>query len=320
MIPMKRLDDYLENAKTVAIVGHVNPDGDCLGSVFGTYRYLVENHPDLCVTPYASFVPEYLKFLAKDVPFDDTDGEDRTYDLAISVDASAKERIGAGKAAFENARRTLVIDHHETNPLFGDENYVVPKAASASEVLVSLMDPDKISRSAAEKLYTGIMQDSGVFRYSSTSKETLLSAAMLIDKGVNFSKIIEESVINQPYREMKLMGEVLMNSVLCPETKFVYGTAPISLQKKYGLSSSELANVVVELNAVKEADVALFMYQYEDGTWKASLRAKCDVNVAVIAKEFGGGGHLRASGFSFERDPEAVAGKVRDLIRTLKNK
>ena len=64
MIPMKRLDDYLENAKTVAIVGHVNPDGDCLGSVFGTYRYLVENHPDLCVTPSASFVPEYLKFLA----------------------------------------------------------------------------------------------------------------------------------------------------------------------------------------------------------------------------------------------------------------
>ena len=315
---MKLLDDYLENAETVALVGHVNPDGDCLGSVFAAYRYLVENHPDLKITAFVSFVPEYLSFLASDVPFDPSDGTGERFDLAIALDSSAPDRIGAGKTAFQNALRTVVIDHHETNPMFGDENYVVPTAASASEVLFSLMDHGRISLSTAEKLYTGIVQDSGVFRYSCTSKETLIAAAELIQMGVDFSKIIEDSVINQPYREMQLMGEVLEKSILFPDDRFIYGYAPASLQEKYGLSSRNLGNVVVELNAVKEANVALFMYQYEDGTWKASLRAKCDVNVAEIAKAFGGGGHLRASGFSFGKDPVGTAEKVLEILRAMR--
>ncbi len=315
---MSILDELVKDHHKIAIVGHVRPDGDCLGSITGTYRYLTENHPDLSVTAYSADVPEYLRFLLSDVSIRETDGAGERYDLVISVDASDRERIGAGSAAFSEASETLVIDHHETNPGFGDRNIIYPDASSTAEVLVGLMDPDRLSRSSATKLYTGIIQDTGVFRYSCTSADTLNAAAMLLGKGVDFSGIIEESVINQPYREMRIMGRVLEDSVLYADEQFIYGIAPTALQKEFGVTSHDLGNVVVELNAVKEANVALFLYQFEDGSWKGSLRAKCDVNVAKAASCFGGGGHKRAAGFSFEGDPAAVAETVRKRIGELR--
>ena len=316
---MKTLESLIGDAKRIALVGHTNPDGDCLGSLSAVWRYLKDNAPEKEVTVYAGAVPAYLGFLFSDVPYETGDGEGRNYDLAVSLDASSETRIGAGLQAFKEAPRTLVIDHHETNPGFGGVNHIEPKTSSTAEVLTVLMDPAKISRSTAEKLYTGIIQDTGVFRYSCTSVRTLQTAGMLLEKGIDFAKIVETSVIDQPYREMRIRSRVVEDSRLFPEEKFIYGIAPLTLQKEYGVTSPELGTVVVELNAVKEANVALFLYQHEDGTWKGSLRAKCDVNLAMIAAEFGGGGHARAAGFSFEKDPERTAEEVRRILRERRN-
>lgn len=312
---MKTLDEYVKQHKRVAVLGHVRPDGDSVGSVSGVFRYLSENHPELSVTAFLSDVPKYLGFLLSDVPYNETDGEGEAFDLAIAVDVSSIERMGAGKQAFLTADHRVVIDHHETNTGFGEENHILPEASSAAEVVADLMDPGLISLSTATKLYTGIIQDSGVFRYHSTGPNTLRVSAMLLEKGVDFSRIIEETVINQPYAEMKIMARVLEESVLYRDDRFIYGIATTELQEKYGVTSHDLGNVVVELNAVAEADVALFLYQYEDGNWKASLRTKCGVNVAKIAGLFSGGGHSRAAGFSFSGDPVETAERVRLLVR-----
>ncbi len=306
-----------EELRRVAVVGHVRPDGDCVGSVMGIYHYLTDNYKYLEVTPYLEPMTENLKFMVEGITVREDSGAGEDYDLVISSDASDIGRIGAGKDAFTEAKtknRTVCIDHHVTNPNFADVNHVEPEASSASEVVTGLLDREKISLLAATCLYTGIIHDSGVFRFDSTSPRTLRIAADLIEKGVPFSLIIQDSVSNEPIQQLKAFAHVLNEGVLYEDERIFVGRASTALQESLGLTPRELGSVVMYLNYIKEADVELFMYQNPDGTWKGSLRSKSPVDVAAIAASFGGGGHKKAAGFSVsDEELEDAIEKVRAL-------
>lgn len=308
-----------EELKRVAVVGHVRPDGDCVGSVMGIYHYLTDNYKKLTVTPYLEPMTENLKFMTEGICVREDDGAGEDYDLVISSDASDLNRIGAGKAAFMEAlekHRTVCIDHHVTNPMFADVNHVEAEASSASEVVAGLLDMDKVSLKAATCLYTGIIHDSGVFRFDSTSPRTLRISADLIEKGVPFSLIIQESVSNEPIMQLKMFARVLNEGVLYKDERIFVGRASTELQKELGLTPRELGSVVMYLNYIQEADGELFMYQNEDGSWKGSLRSKTDLDVAAIAAAFGGGGHKKAAGFSVSAEElEDAILKVRALAK-----
>ncbi len=310
------LDCITGGIRNVGIVGHVNPDGDCAGSVAACYHYLRDNVPSLHIVPFLQELPYGIRFLEEDLPIRRDAGEGEKFDLMISLDAASVERIGAGKAAFLSCENTVCIDHHATCPGFGKENLVLPGASSACEVLYGLLTRDRIGYSCAVSLYTGIIHDTGALRFDNVSPKTVLIVSDLIAKGIPFTRIIEESFTEKALVEMKITGEIIKNSVLDEDRHFLYGVCPLEMQQRYGLTPVELGGVVAEMNEVREARVVLFMYQFEDGSWKGSLRSKSDVDVSAIAVRYGGGGHVRAAGFSFQGDPEETAAEILQLLPT----
>ncbi len=136
-----------------------------------------------------------------------------------------------------------------------------------------------------------------------------------MEKGVDCTGIIEKSVSDQDYQELRIAAQCILDSVFYPEEGFLYAVCPTAMQERFGVTSHQLGHVVVELDQTAGADVTLFLYQFEDGSWKGSLRAKCDLNVAKIASRFGGGGHVRAAGFSYQGKPEKAVEKVREALK-----
>ena len=311
---MKHIDEiFKEGIRTAAITGHVRPDGDCAGAVTGLYRYLRKNRPELELAVFLEEIPENLRFLLHGIPVRNDAGKPG-FDLAISLDTSEPGRIGAGKEAFLGAAHTVCIDHHETHPGFAGINHIEPRTSSVSEILVKLLDADKIDTECAAAFYTGIVHDTGVFRYDSVTGDTLRTAAVLVDKGIPFSEIIEHSISNLSYREMLIASEVILGSHFYEEEKLLTGFAPLSLQQKIGISPLEFGSVVTELNQMDRAETVLFLYETEPGVYKGSLRSKGPVSVSGIAALFGGGGHERAAGFSLAEPPEVIIEKVRAAV------
>ena len=155
---MKNIEEILTGVQTLGIAGHVRPDGDCIGSCMGLYLYLKKYHPEISTDVYLEKPREVFSYITgiNEVITREPE-EDKIYDLFITLDVSAKNRIALVGDAYERAGKRICIDHHTSNPGFGDENYILSDVSSASEVLYTLLDPDKITREIAEAIYTGIV-------------------------------------------------------------------------------------------------------------------------------------------------------------------
>ena len=190
---MGRLDDVIKGMKTVAISGHIRPDGDCIGSCLGLYNYIKENYQSVDVDVYLQPFSEKFNFLKYSDLVKHENTTDKKYDLFIMLDSSSADRMGEFLPIFENAAKTLCIDHHISNEKFAMENIVFPEASSTCEVLYGLMDEEKIGYHTAEALYMGIVHDSGAFKYSNTSAKTMSIAGKLMEKGIPFTSIIDNT-------------------------------------------------------------------------------------------------------------------------------
>lgn len=194
---MTVLEQALEGTKSVAILGHVRPDGDCLGSTLGLYNYLLASYPDVQAAVYleeASSKFAYLK--GYDEIHHETD--DKEYELCICLDSSDEERLGEFNVYLKRAKKSLCIDHHITNTRYCQINLVAADASSASEVLFEQLNQDNVDKNTAECLYTGLIHDTGVFKYSCTSARTMEIAGFLMEKGIDFGSIIDNSFYRKP--------------------------------------------------------------------------------------------------------------------------
>ncbi len=304
------LEDFLEGVHTIAIAGHVNPDGDCIGSCLGAWLYLRDNYPQIQAQVYLQPVREVFGFIEGLDQVRSQYREEQDYDLLILLDISSQDRIGVAGACIKHARKTLCIDHHITNRgtytwLFND-----PKASSASEVLFRFLDPEKISKACAEALYTGFVHDTGVFQYPATSPDTLRAAAVLMEKGIAFSRIIDESFFQKTYGQNRMLGKVLMESKLVLEGKCVIGVANQQAMEEYGVEARDMDGIVAQLRNTAGVEVAIFLYETKEDTYKVSLRSKNYVDVSKIALAYGGGGHMRAAGCT-------MLGKAEEILRHL---
>mgnify|MGYP000323260005 FL=1 len=167
------LNDVLKGKHSVAIGGHIRPDGDCIGSTLGLYLYLTTYYPEIETDLYLEEIPEAFQMMGhRDVPKHEI-VEGKVYDLFISLDCGDERRLGFSEPVFQNAKETLCVDHHVSNESFADTNYIVPDASSTSELVFRLLDEEKITKEIASFLYMGIVHDTGVFQYSCTSPETM---------------------------------------------------------------------------------------------------------------------------------------------------
>ena len=314
---MKRIEDYLDGIKRIAITGHTSPDGDCVGSCLGMWNYLKDNYPDITAHVYLQEIKNTFDFLrgVDEIRHEDT-GED--YDLMILLDISSRSRISFAEKILERAPKTLCIDHHVTNPggfTWFDND---PAASSASEVLSRYLDPEKISASCAECLYTGIVHDTGVFQYSCTSPATMRTAAMLMEKGIDFTEIIENSFFAKTYTQNLAMAQVITGSKLMLNGMVIVGVMTREERWKLGMKAAELDNIVSQLRYTEGVDVAVFLYQLDGGEYKVSLRSKEIIDVSAVAASFDGGGHVRAAGCTLKGQPEDLTEKlIAEIIKQL---
>ncbi|MDE6313339.1 MAG: bifunctional oligoribonuclease/PAP phosphatase NrnA [Lachnospiraceae bacterium] len=307
---MNQLENWLAGAKEVAIAGHVRPDGDCIGSCLGLFNYIQDNFSGVQVTVYIERPSEVFDFLKGIDSICYNYNQEKSYDVFFSLDCGDKERLGEAAKYFDLAKHTICIDHHISNTGFAEENYIKGELSSTCEFLCEFMEEEKISVETAKCLYTGIAHDTGVFQYSNTTAKTLSTVGMLIDKGFDFTKIVDETIYQKTYKQQQITGRALLESMMVLEGKVIFSAVHEKDMKFYGVTSKDLEGIVSQLRTTKGVEVAIFMYELEPRVFKVSMRSNSYVNVSEIASFFGGGGHVRAAGCTMQ-------GGMHDVINNL---
>ncbi|MCM1082529.1 MAG: bifunctional oligoribonuclease/PAP phosphatase NrnA [Clostridium sp.] len=303
----------IEAADTIAVVGHIRPDGDCVGSCLGFYNYITENYPHKTIVVYLEEIAPKFRFLkgACNIVHETCD---TVYDLAVSLDCGDTDRHGAFAPVFQNAKDTACLDHHRSNQGFGDYFYCDPDASSTCEIIYRHMDRELISRECAECLYLGIVHDTGVFKYPSTSKKTMEIAGTLIAKGARSQYIIDETFYKVTYVQNKLTGEALLGCGLGLDGKVIFTCITKELFDKYGATKDDTDGIIDKLRVTEGVEVAIFAYQLSEEVFKYSLRSVSYVDVSKIAVSYGGGGHIRAAGFEAAGPYEEVLSRIIDMV------
>ena len=276
---MTNFDVYLADAKTVAIAGHVRPDGDCAGSCLATYNYIKNYFPHVKVDLYLEPIPNIFKFMKRSEEILSEWPDDRKYDLFIAQDCGDAKRLGNAAKYFESAEHTICVDHHVSNQNFAEHNYIFPDASSTCELIFELLPDERIDREIAGKL---------------------------IEKGINFPKIVDETFFTKTYNQNRIMGLALMKSVLHLDGKCISSVITKQEMQEYDVLPKHLDGIVSQLRVTKDVEVAIFLYELEDGEFKVSTRSKELVDLSEIAVKFDGGGHVRAAGFSMKGEPEQI--------------
>lgn len=307
---MNNIAEVLDGVKTMAIAGHIRPDGDCVGSCMALYAYIKKWYPEIQADIYLETPKPVFGYLAyMDEVKSEASGE-KEYDLFVTCDVSARDRLAVVGDYFEKAKKTVCIDHHVSNPGFARINHILPDASSSCEVLYGLLDSEKVDREIAQAVYTGIIHDTGVFQYSCTSPETMRIAGELMKTGFDFTGIIEKSFYQKTYIQNQVMGRVLAESILLLDGKCIVGYMKKKDMDFYGVDGADLDGVVSQLRLTQDVEVAIFIYEKNTQEFKVSLRSNGDVDVSKIAVFFGGGGHVKAAGCE-------MAGSMYDVVNNI---
>lgn len=314
---MTNLDSVILDARTIAISGHVRPDGDCAGSTLAVYNYLKNNYPGLQIDIYLESIPNIFKFMQRSDEISEDWSKDRVYDLFIALDCSDGSRLGESYKYFSSAKRTVCIDHHVSNDAFADENYIFPDASSTCELVYELIDKDKLTLQIAECIYTGMVHDTGVFQYSCTSKKTMDIAGSLMESGIDYSKIIDETFYTKTFEQNRIMGKALVDARLYLEGAVILSVVSREDMKAFNVLPKHLDGIVNQLRVTKDTKIAVFLYENEDGSYKGSLRVNGDYNVAEVAAHFGGGGHVKAAGFTIDGPVDTAIDRIIKAIEEI---
>lgn len=311
---MNQFLEAIEQAQTIVILGHIRPDGDCVGSCTGMYNYITDNYPEKQVDVYlGDFDREFLFLRGTDRIHHELQ-EGMTYDLCLALDCASTDRFGDFGVYYETAKVKAAIDHHASNPGYGDICLVQSQAAAACEAIYGILEHDKISSHCAEALYLGIVHDTGVFKHSNTTRDTMCVAGDLIALGARPSEIIDRTFYSKSFVQNQMLGRALLESYMTLNDLCIVSCLRKEVFDFYHATSVDVDGVIDQLRVTRGIEVAMLYYEYEPDVYKFSLRSNRYVDVSKIALHFGGGGHVRAAGFSLEGDRNQVAEQVLEQI------
>jgi len=292
--------------RKVAVVGHARPDGDCIGSQVGLARVLAAaGHEVVCVN--SDTVPRRLQFLAAGTTFLRANGVPAgSGDLAaIFVDCADHARAGSRLQARFPAP-VGNIDHHLSNAGYAAVNLVDSASAATCEILAGIM-LDRglaIDPLAAQALYAGILTDTGQFRFNSTSRRCFVLAGELVARGAVPARVGFELYERESVGKLQLLQRFLASLRLECGGRVCIGTLPDGIFAATGTTAEDTEGLVDYARSIDGVEIAALVEQRNDGTVKASLRAKnAAYRVDLIAAQFGGGGHACAAGLNLKQAP-----------------
>ena len=311
------LDEILKEineAKEIVILTHETPDGDAIGSSLGMKLALekIGKNADIIMSKYAkmySFLPGFETIKEA--------SEVKNYDLAISLDCATLKRLD-NKEYFENAKKTIVIDHHGSNNMYGDINYVNPVSPACSEILLVIFTyfGIEIDTKIGTCLMTGIITDTGGLQYTSTTADTFEYAAELLRKGVNISEICKKTLQTKTKANFELSKRVMDRVELLEDGKVAFSYITTKDMEEVNAKEGDHEGLVNIGREIEGVEVAIFIRQKEnDDLYKVSMRTEESVNASDVCLMFGGGGHPRAAGALIPGTIEQVKEKLLKEIR-----
>lgn len=314
---LDNIKEEIQNANDIVILTHEMPDGDAVGSSLAVYNGLKQlgKTVDLVIPEY----PKNFAFLpgAKDIK---KEGKNESYDLCIVLDCSDVKRLNGYVNYFEQANKTINIDHHGVNTMFADFNFVNPVAPACAQILVTVLEylGIEISKEIGSCLIAGIITDTGGFKYQGVTAETFEFAANILNKGVNVSEVYRKvfQTITKEAFELRKVAISRLEFFENGKVSFTYTTKKDEEDIKTSTGDHE---GIVELGRdIDGVEVSIYLRETENG-YKASLRSTDYVNVADICLLFGGGGHIKAAGcnmqMSLEQAKEKIINKVSEYIK-----
>ncbi len=300
--------------KKIVVIGHMRPDADCIGSQVALCRLLRSQGLDAaCVN--ADRVPRRIKFLVGDTPFFQRDEVSPKGKVAIFTDCADHARAGDKMREMYPAP-IACFDHHISNPGFGRFDFVDTASAATAEVLMGVfLDADlPIDRLTAQALYTGIMTDTGQFRFASTSERVFRLSAELVSRGANPSLAGQELYERESLGKLKLIQHFLGSLKMECSSRVCIGVLPAGIFDSTGATTEDTEGLVDYARSIDGVEIGVLIEE-RPGMIKASLRGMHSVyRMDTLAAQFGGGGHANAAGLSY---PETLAGFYPTLLAAI---
>jgi len=315
----KIIDKILEGireSRTFCIVGHIRPDGDCVGSQIGLTLAL-RNEGKKVVCWNEDRVPQKLNFLDPDHVFQQPKAGSE-FDCVIATDAASFERLGTVAPCINNRKLFINIDHHESNTRYADLNWVSAREASTGELIYKLLRVANwpITKPIADCLFTAVSTDTGSFQYATTQPGTYTIAGDLVRRGAYLAKITDEVYQSYPLSRVRLLRHVYSQFKLTHDNKIAYFWLRKRDFARTGADSSDSEGLIDHIRAIEPVVVACVFEEIEPELTRISLRSKKpEINVNEIAAQFGGGGHPAAAGARIPGKPMAVQRRVVAAIK-----
>jgi bifunctional oligoribonuclease and PAP phosphatase NrnA len=310
------LDAAARDRATVVLAGHVQPDADALGSTLALAEALRRRGARvLCTFPGPFTLPASLAWLPGAEGLVPSAAVPRSPDVFVSLDAASPGRLGELAALLGDARTSVVVDHHASNPGFGDVRLVDPDAPATVVLVADLLDGLGVTVDAtiATCLYAGLAADTGSFRFGSTRPHTHELAARLLATGIDHAAISQRLFDTAPFGWLRLLSAVTGRAVLEPDigAGLVWTWSRTAEAAEHGLPGEQLEALVDVVRATEEADVACVLKGQDDGSWSVSLRSRGATDLARVAMALGGGGHRLAAGYTSWLDREGTIAALR---------
>ncbi len=307
------LDDILveiNHAEKIVIMAHETPDGDAIGSMLSMNLALkkIGKEADVIVREF----PRTFDFLpgAKEVKMTSDVAQ---YDLAISLDCADLKRL-VGKEYFEKAKKTIVIDHHSSNMMYGDLNFVNPVSPACCEILAGMLEyfDIEIDAEMGSCILTGIITDTGGFKYASVTPETFEFTAELLRKGVNVSDIYQRVLETRRKSNFELLKRAMNRLELLENGNIAFTYINKKDEQEVNAEAGDHEGIVENGRSIEGVQVSVFIREKEENLYKVSMRTgnSSNINVSEICYVFGGGGHPRAAGAVVSGSVEQVKEKL----------
>jgi phosphoesterase RecJ-like protein len=285
--------------------------------MLGLYSAILDNYKKQADMIAVSKIPEIYKFLPNINLVKQIEDVDKSlvYDLAITVDVAAKDRIGDAEILFDKAKFKVNIDHHITNTNYADLNLIGAERSSVGEHLFFILESMKkqISLNTANCLYTAILTDTGSFRFDNTKQDTFLAASELVKLGVKVSKIYKNVYESDRRNLVQFQGYCLSKAEFLNNDKIAFITVYRKDMEKFGANDECFEGLTEKLRAIVTTEVAFVAKEMKSGNTKFSFRSK-NVDVSKICEIFSGGGHKFASGCTINKKPEDAVKMVLDEV------
>jgi bifunctional oligoribonuclease and PAP phosphatase NrnA len=281
-----------------AVLSHVRPDGDALGSQLALALSLQQLGKDVTVWNEDGLLEKY-NFLPGGERLTRPPREPQDFDVAVALDTATQTRLGTAGEAVRNAKMWINIDHHPSNPGYGDLVYIDPASPATGQILFELirseqlpMDPD-----IAENLFVAISTDTGSFQYPNTTARTFEIGAELLRCGVEVGRVSQLLYENYPRRRTELLRELLGTMRFEATGKIASFSLSLKVAAELKVMPEDNEGLIDHLRAIEGVIVAIFFEELNDGKVRVSMRSKSgEVDVSAICQKFGGGGHKLAAG------------------------